>query len=64
MSSALLTVVGSMTLSVSGIGTGMSVKAHLRSSTALEGSFHIQGTKLLDVEFGLPKNKLEVLEYR
>lgn len=60
----MLTVSGGMSLSASDIHTGLKVRAHLRSSTAVEGTFNTEGTNLVDVEFGLPKNQLELLEYK
>ncbi|CAL8109862.1 unnamed protein product [Orchesella dallaii] len=62
--SALLTATAGVTLSAFEAHAGMKVRAHLRSSTALEGSFEVQGAQLVDVEFGVPKTQLELLEFK
>ncbi|XP_035714329.1 uncharacterized protein LOC110858253 isoform X2 [Folsomia candida] len=62
--SALLAVAGSMTLSAFEVHTGLKIRAYLRSSLALEGGVAMDGVRLLDVEFGLPKSRLELLEYK
>jgi hypothetical protein len=47
-----------------GLRTGIKLKAHLRSSTAVEGNFHMKGSTLIQAEFGLPKTQLELLDYK
>lgn len=53
-----------MTLSAFEVHTGLKIRAYLRSSLALEGGVAMDGVRLLDVEFGLPKSRLELLEYK
>ncbi len=62
--SALLGVGLSFTVSALDIHTGLKIRAHLRSSLALQGEITLKGTELLDVEFGIPQSRLQLLEYK
>jgi len=53
-----------MILGTAEFQTGIKVKAHLRTSTAVEGTFHMRGMELIQAEFGLPQTQLELLEYK
>lgn len=53
-----------MTFGTAFLQTGVQVRSHIRTSTAMEGSFHIKGKKLLKIDVGLPKSKQEILEYK
>ena len=61
--SALLTVTGSMALGLSRLETGIKIRANIRSSAALEGNFHMRGSQLVRVEFGIPQTQMDVIEY-
>lgn len=62
--SALLSASAGVSLSAFKSHAGMKVRAQLRTSTALEGHLEASGTKLLDVAFGVPQSKLELIEFK
>lgn len=62
--SALLSASTGVSLSAFKSHAGMKVRAQLRTSTALEGHLEASGTKLLDVAFGVPQSKLELIEFK
>jgi hypothetical protein len=44
--------------------TGIKLRTNMYSSSAVEGQLKVRGTKLVSLNFNLPKDKIEIINAR
>jgi hypothetical protein len=62
--SVAIDVIGTMGVDAYYASTGIKLRTNMYSSSAVEGQLKVRGTKLVSLNFSLPKDKIEIINAR
>lgn len=62
--SVAIDIVGTMGVDAYYASTGIKLRTNMYSSSAVEGQLKVRGTKLVSLNFNLPKDKIEIINAR
>jgi hypothetical protein len=62
--SVAIDVVGTMGVDAYYASTGIKLRTNMYSSSSVDGQLKVRGTKLVSLNFNLPKDKIEIINAR